>query len=236
MFETKINVGIDGTAGAGKGTISTALARIFHYRPFDAGSTYRAIAFKLDEMGITPQNFDPKIFENFDIQYEGAEVCINDENLESKIRTSRIGSLAALYSNEAEGFKPYILEWQIDFLKVSKGWVAEGRDIVPRVMPDAEVKMYFTADARERANRRYKQLKETGELKNQTYDEILINIMERDETDFSHSSAPLMRPEEAKLLKVYDHFVDSTTMKPEEQLEFVSNIIRKKISEIESSR
>jgi cytidylate kinase len=221
-MERIINIAIDGLCGAGKGTIAKELAAYLKYRVLDAGSMYRALAYSLHEIGIMPENVTLQDLNKYTITFDPIEgVLINQQSLERYIRTLEVGEYTAIYGKN-QVFKKHILDTQ-SILVSEKGWVGEGRNMAKDVMPDAELKIYLYASPEIRAERRFKESKK-GTTK--TMDDVLKELIARDETDYTHKQ-PLIRPEEAH--KHYTIVLNNDKLSLEEQLSMVKGLADKVI-------
>lgn len=214
------NIAIDGPAGAGKSTIAKKIAKKLGYIYVDTGAMYRAMALYLLREGIDPSQTE-KINEkcneaDISIGYEKGEqiVFLNGENVNGLIRTEEVGNMASA-SSPNPNVRRKLVELQ-QKLAASKDVVMDGRDIGTCVLPNAQVKVYLTADARVRALRRYKELKEKGiscDLK-----QIEKDIEERDHQDMTREISPLMQAKDAVL-------VDSSNMTIDEAVEAIASLI-----------
>lgn len=211
-----INIAIDGPAGAGKSTIAKRIARKLGFIYVDTGAMYRAMALYLIREKILPSETE-KINEkcreaDISIGYENGEqiVYLNGENVNGLIRTEEVGNMASA-SSPNPNVRRKLVELQ-QKLAADQNVVMDGRDIGTCVLPDAQVKVYLTADSRVRAERRYKELEERGVQC--SLDEIEKDIIERDHQDMTRDISPLMQAEDAVL-------VDSSHMTIEEAADAV---------------
>ena len=201
------SIAIDGPAGAGKSTIAKLVAKKLDYIYVDTGAMYRAIAYELvrtgvdieDEKALTDACSKMKI----EIRYEDGvqQVYLNGENVTPYLRTEETGNMASKSSAKAP-VRAALLDIQRN-MAVEHNVVMDGRDIGTNVLPNAETKIYLTSSADERANRRYKELTEKGEVAD--FEKIKADIIERDERDMNRDIAPLKQAEDAVL-------VDSSNM------------------------
>ena len=202
-----INVAIDGPAGAGKSTIARNLAQNLGYIYVDTGAMYRAMTLYMlehhidteDEKAVADACPDIEI----KISYEKGEQCVylNGVNVNGRIRTEEVSRMTSRVSA-----LPVVREKLLDLqrsLAASENVIMDGRDIGTNVFPDAQYKFYLTADAEERARRRWKELKEKGQ--DVELSQILQDIHQRDYADTHRELNPLMQAEDAEL-------VDSTSM------------------------
>lgn len=203
----KITIAIDGYSSCGKSTMAKDLAREIGYIYIDSGAMYRAVTlYSLRNGFFTAQGIDtealkaalPDIHISFKLNPETQRpiTFLNDENVEEAIRTmevsSRVSPIAAL------GFVREALVKQQQEMGNAKGIVMDGRDIGTVVFPNAELKIFVTASAEIRAQRRYDELKAKGQ--EASYKEILANVQERDYIDQHREVGPLRQADDAILL------------------------------------
>lgn len=214
----KITIAIDGFSSCGKSTLAKALAKELGYIYVDTGAMYRAITlWCLDEGLIINGNAKiqsvisslDKINLSFDSNSNN-EVCLNGNNISDKIRSMHISENVSLVSSIRE-VRAKLVSIQQDLGK-SKGVVMDGRDIGTVVFPNAEIKIFMTADDEVRAKRRYDELTQSGVTV--TMKEVMENINARDYKDTHRKESPLLKADGAVTL-------DNTHMSPEEQLDFV---------------
>lgn len=215
------NIAIDGPAGAGKSTIAKKIAKKLGYIYVDTGAMYRAMALYLLREKITPADteaIDIKCREaDISIGYENGEqiVYLNGENVNGLIRTEEVGNMASA-SSPNPNVRKKLVELQ-QKLAASKDVVMDGRDIGTCVLPDAQVKVYLTADSRVRAERRYRELTAKGVTCD--LDTIEKDIIERDHQDMTREISPLMQAEDATL-------VDSSGMTIDEVVEAIISLMQ----------
>lgn len=203
----KITIAIDGHSSCGKSTMAKDLAREIGYIYIDSGAMYRAVTlYSLRKGFFTPEGIDthslqadmPNIHISFRLNPESQRpmTYLNGENVEEAIRTMEVSfhvsPIAAL------GFVREALVKQQQEMGKAKGIVMDGRDIGTVVFPDAELKIFVTASAEIRAQRRYEELKAKGQ--EASYEEILANVKERDYIDQNREVGPLRKAEDAILL------------------------------------
>ena len=196
------NVAIDGPAGAGKSTIAKLVAKEKGYIYVDTGAMYRGLAIHFLDKGIEPGETD-KVIEackdaEVTIAYEDGmqHVYLNGNDISSRLRNEEVGNMASVTSAIPEVRKK-LLELQQNLAK-TQDVIMDGRDIGTQVLPNATVKIYLTASAKERAKRRYLELQEKGmpgEL-----DQIEADIIERDNRDMNREISPLRQAEDAVLV------------------------------------
>jgi cytidylate kinase len=211
---------IDGPSGAGKGTVSRAVAKKLGWNYLDSGSIYRSLAIAVlkhavdlsDEAAIV--DVAQAMALEFDCNDE-LVVRLGGEDITSQLGLESTGNAASIVAALPE-VRRVLLQKQKDF-KRSPGLVADGRDMGTVVFPDAEYKVFLTASAAERANRRYKQLIEKGNDANLT--QITNEIEERDRRDMERKTAPLAMASDAL-------YIDSSDMTLNSVIEEVMNLIR----------
>lgn len=211
-----INVALDGPSGAGKSTIAKAAAAKLGFLYVDTGALYRSIAYFAISNGadVNDEEQVAKQLEGLDIKLvhrNGAQaVLVNGEDVSDKIRTPEV-SMAASAVSKIPGVRAFLLDLQRNIAK-ENDIIMDGRDIATVVLPDAQVKLFLTASAEERANRRFKELSAKGDPS--TYEEVLADINQRDYNDTHRDIAPLRQAEDAKL-------IDSTDMTPDEVIDAI---------------
>lgn len=222
-----INIAIDGPSGAGKSTIAKRAAKALGYIYIDTGAMYRTVGLYLLRAGVDIRTEHERVLEslsdiNIDIKYISGNqhIFLNGEDVTSLIRTPEI-SMAASYAGTVKEIREKMTAIQRTLAK-NNNCIMDGRDIGSFVLPNAEVKIYLTADVKVRAKRRYEELCEKGE--EVTLDEVLESMLERDKNDSSREFMPLKRAEEAILL-------DTTDLSLNESCEKVIDIIKNKINE-----
>ncbi len=218
-----INIAIDGPAGAGKSTIAKLIAAKKGYIYVDTGAMYRAMALFLLREGVDPKDtaaIDAKCQEaDITIGYEdGAQIVyLNGENVNGCIRTEEVGRMASV-SSPNPNVRRKLIELQ-QKLAADTDVVMDGRDIGTCVLPNAQVKVYLTADSHERALRRYHELADRGEQCDLAV--IERDIIERDRQDMTREISPLKQAEDAVL-------VDSSHMTVAEVADAIISLINAK--------
>lgn len=203
----KITIAIDGYSSCGKSTMAKDLAREIGYIYIDSGAMYRAVTlYCLDngiftEAGIDVERLKKEILSlsiNFQLNPETQRpmTCLNGVNVEDRIRTMEVSSHVSPIA--ALGFVREALVKQQQEMGKAKGIVMDGRDIGTVVFPDAELKIFVTASAEIRAQRRYDELRAKGQ--EASYEEILANVKERDHIDMNREVSPLRQAADAILL------------------------------------
>jgi len=216
---------IDGPGGSGKGTIAGLLASRLGWNLLDSGALYRLLALSARNHGVdlTNETSLETLAAHLDVQFIAAEaggeqqIILEGEDVTRAIRTEDVGAgasqVAALLA-----VRDALLQRQRVF-REAPGLVADGRDMGTVVFADAQLKIYLTASAEERASRRYRQLLGKGETANLA--SLLDEIVARDERDMNRSVAPLKPADDAIM-------IDSTQMSIEEVLESVQTMARER--------
>lgn len=213
-----IVVAIDGYSSCGKSTLAKALAKKLHFIYVDSGAMYRAVTLYFLRNNIDSNNPEQvaealkNIHLNFHSRDYQTHITLNDEEVSDEIRLMPVSENVSAVSAIREVRKEMVAQQQR--MGKSKNIVMDGRDIGTAVFPNAQVKLFMTADPHVRAQRRYKELQATNS--NVTLEEIFENIAHRDYSDTTRKESPLMRAEDAIIL-------DNTNITPEEQLAFALN-------------
>lgn len=224
MENKKIAVAIDGPAGAGKSTLSKALAKEFGFIYVDTGALYRTIGLFFIKKGYTEcPDFD--LSEelkgiNIELKFidETQHVFLNGVDVSDEIRTPLASMMASAVSAKPE-VRAFLLDMQRN-LAITNNVVMDGRDIGTVVLPDAKVKIFLTASAEARAMRRFKELKEKGS--EVTFEEVLEDMQKRDYNDSHRAIAPLKPAKDSVL-------ADTSDKNLEESLELLINIVKENI-------
>ena len=227
-MDKKIIVAIDGHSSCGKSTMAKALAQKVGYIYVDTGAMYRAVTLfalrndMFDAEGQPKAEELEKAMSDVNISFVLDEetklplVCLNGEVVESEIRSltvsSRVSPIAAL------PFVRAALTQAQQRMGLEKGIVMDGRDIGTVVFPDAELKVFVTASAEVRAQRRYLELTAKGD--EVCFDDILRNVQERDYIDSHREVAPLRQAEDALLL-------DNSELTREEQMQWLLDTFKR---------
>lgn len=201
-----INIAIDGPAGAGKSSIAKAVAHEKGYIYVDTGALYRSIAlFALENSleGESLVNSLDKI--NLSLEFiDGSQhVIMNNNDISDKIRTPEVSMNASKVSAIPE-VRKFLFGLQKK-IAAENNIIMDGRDIGTVVLPDADLKVFLTASAEERANRRYREIKDMDGV---TYEQVLEDIKKRDYRDMHRDIAPLKQAEDAVLLDTTGMTVD----------------------------
>jgi CMP/dCMP kinase len=189
---------VDGPSGSGKGTISLRVAEQLGWHFLDSGAIYRVLGLMAERAGICDEDVDKlvELASNMPLTFERQNVLLAGDEVSAQIRTETAGNRASRVAAIPE-VRAALLDWQRDYAK-PPGLVADGRDMGTVVFPRAEVKIFLTASPEERAERRYKQLKEKGLSVNLA--RLIEEIRERDERDSRREVAPLKASDSALTL------------------------------------
>lgn len=219
-----IQIAIDGPSGAGKSTMAKLLAKRLGIMYLDTGAMYRALALKAIRMNIDTLdrekilNILPEL--NIEIKYENGtqKIFLDGEDVSDKIRTDEV-SMGASNVSAVPEVRKKLVELQ-QKIASNQSVVMDGRDIGTHVLPDAQVKIFLTASVKERAKRRYKELKEKG-LLTKSLEELEKEIEKRDYNDSHRKASPLKKAEDAVLL-------DTSTLSIEQSVEEILKIMEMK--------
>jgi len=222
----KINIAIDGPAGAGKSTISKLLASQLGYIHIDTGAMYRAVGLKVLKNNISPHDSRKivEILNSTDIKIKLVDgkqlVFLDGEDVTEEIRQPEVSMYASDVSKIRE-VRERLVKMQQDLAK-QKGVIMDGRDIGTHVLPNAELKIFLTATAEERAKRRFLELKQKGY--DVDYYQLLDEIKKRDQNDMTREFAPLRVADDAIV-------IDSTSLSIEEVLQKILELVNKVIKD-----
>lgn len=191
----KISVAIDGPAGAGKSTIAKLVGKKYDLMYINTGAMYRAVALKAIENNLSPEKVDEicELINTMEMHFENDDLILNGENIQEKITMPNISSAVSAYASIPE-VRTMLVKLQRD-MSNKFDVIMDGRDIGTVVLKDANFKFFLTASAEERANRRYKELKERN--LECSYEQILKDIIERDYKDTHRETDPLRKAEDA---------------------------------------
>lgn len=218
-------IAIDGPGGAGKSTIAKAVAKTLGIVYVDTGALYRTVGYYVRSREVSPKDGEavssllPEI--SIEVKYEDGtqKVYLNGEDLGDKIRTPEMSMYASAVS-AIPAVRSFLLDTQRDIAK-KNSVIMDGRDIGTVILPDAEVKIFMTASAECRAERRYKELLSKGvEAK---YEDVLAEMNERDHNDSTRDVAPCTAAPDAVLL-------DNSALNFEESVAAVIEIVNSKVN------
>jgi len=221
----KITIAIDGHSSTGKSTLAKQLAKYLGYVYVDTGAMYRAVTyfamqnnlistihFDIEKLKNELNNINLKFIFNTDLGF--GEIYLNDVNVENEVRKIEVSNLVSKIAEISE-VRTKLVEQQKEFGK-DKAVVMDGRDIGTVVFPDAELKLFMTASAQIRAERRFQELKAKGD--EVTFAEVYKNVVERDEIDSNRKDSPLLKASDAVE-------IDNSHLNREEQFEKVIKLV-----------
>lgn len=215
MLNKRINIAIDGPAGAGKSTIAKMVSKKLNCIYVDTGAMYRAVALFFIENGIASDDEKriAKEIENIhvDIQFEAGnqKVLLNGKDVTEGIRAERVGNWASEISKYTV-VREYLVKMQRE-VAAKQDVVMDGRDIGTVVLPQANVKIYLTASSKVRAMRRYNELTQKGVFCD--IHDIEQGIMERDAQDMNREISPLRQAKDAILIDSSNMTIDEVVEK-----------------------
>ena len=219
------SIAIDGPAGAGKSTIARRLAKELGYYYVDTGAIYRTVAYFLDLLGVSPKDMDgvTRYIDELTVEIEYDEdgkqhMLMNGMDVTDDIRTQDISQKASLVSAHAV-VREVLLDMQREVAR-KHNVIMDGRDIGTVVLPKANVKIFLTASAEVRAERRYKEMLEKGQKAN--LQQVLKDIQQRDYQDTHRDIAPLKMARDS--IKV-----DTSDMDLEQVTAAIKKIVEEKI-------
>ncbi len=192
-------IAIDGPSASGKGTVAQIVAEKLGYHYLDSGALYRIVALAAFDEGIDWQeeNDIAELVPQLKIEFEHGEVYLNNQNVSERIRTEIMGQGASQVAAHPL-VRSALVNLQHSFRK-APGLVADGRDMASVIFPDAKIKIFLTASAEVRAERRYKQLLSKGQEAD--YQKILKDLQDRDARDMQRIVSPLIPTADANLLE-----------------------------------
>lgn len=213
----RIIIAIDGYSSTGKSTLAKKIAKQLGYIYVDTGAMYRAISFYAHEKGFIDKNsfkVDKLISDldhiNLEFKYNDAlgysEIYLDKKNIEQDIRTLEISNFVSKVAAIPEVRRKLVEQQQV--MGLEKGIVMDGRDIGTVVFPEAELKIFMTASAEKRAQRRYKEMIDNGN--DVTYESVLENVNSRDLLDTTRNDSPLIKAKDAIEVDNSDLTVDDT--------------------------
>lgn len=220
------SIAVDGPSGAGKSTMAKKLAQALGYLYVDTGAIYRTLGLFALRRGVDPSSEDgvrellPQVSIRMDYGQDWSQrMYLNDEDVTAAIRAPEI-STAASQISALQLVRDFLMDMQRDMAKTGNV-IMDGRDIGTVVLPDADVKIFLTASAEDRATRRLAELLERGERTD--YDTVLADIIQRDRRDSSRTAAPLKQAEDALL-------VDTTGNSLEESFQVLLKTVRERLA------
>lgn len=216
-----VNVAIDGPSGAGKSTLSRRAAKELGFLYVDTGAMYRAVGLFVLQAGQNPKSEEvvQKLLPQIDVSLkyidEAQRVFLNGQDVSCEIRKEEVGMAASAVSAFG-GVRAFLLESQRRLAR-QNNVIMDGRDIGTVVLPNADVKIFLTATAQDRAMRRYLELVEKKQEAN--YEKVLEDVQKRDYDDTNREKAPLKQAQDAILL-------NTTGNSFEESLDILLNTIK----------
>ena len=216
-------IAIDGPTASGKGTVAALVAEKLGFHYLDSGAIYRVLAVAVDQAGLNPdvQSDLERIIPmaaNLPVQFQGAQVLLDSVDVSEIIRTEAAGVMASRLAVVPE-VRAGLLQRQRDFRQVP-GLVADGRDMGSVVFPDSVLKVFLTASAQVRAERRVKQIEARGQQAD--FQAIFSDLMARDKRDSERAVAPLKPCDDALVL-------DCSAMPIEQVLQTIHNWAKERI-------
>ncbi|MBM4189398.1 MAG: (d)CMP kinase [Betaproteobacteria bacterium] len=199
-------IAIDGPSASGKGTVAARVAQALGFHYLDSGAIYRVTAYAAQQRGVALDDEDglARLAAALDLRFDGVEVWLAGVAVGDAIRTEEAGRAASQIA-ALPALRAALLQLQRGFRK-APGLVTDGRDMGAVVFPDADLKVFLTASAEVRADRRYKQLIEKGFSANLAA--LLQDLQERDARDAARAAAPLQKTADAQLLETSNMGID----------------------------
>lgn len=221
----KIIITIDGYSSCGKSTLAKQLAQKLHYIFIDSGAMYRAITLYFiqhdidanDDAAVSDALKNISLSFNYDVEKGINDVLLNSKNVSAQIRDMRVNELVSTVAANKEVREFCVLQQQQ--IGINKGLVMDGRDIGTTVFPNAELKIFMTADIAVRVARRYEELYITNP--DITIEEVKANLELRDYMDTNREISPLRKADDAIVL-------DNTNLTPEQQLQKALHWVKEK--------
>lgn len=211
-------IAIDGPAGAGKSTISKRVARQLNFQYIDTGAMYRGVTLKCLRLGLQPDQVSQKLIDlKTEIQLDGEKIFLDGEDVSQEIRSIEVSQSVSAYSAIPE-VRLFLVDLQ-RAMAINQNILVDGRDIGTYVFPNAELKIFLTADVEVRAKRRFLEMQEKGNAV--SFEEIVSNIETRDRIDSQREMAPLKKADDAIE-------VDTSSMKIEEVVEHILFLVTAK--------
>ena len=217
----RISVAIDGPAGAGKSTIAKIVGKKFDLMYINTGAMYRAVALMAERKHIKPEEVEKlvKLVDTMEIHFENDDLVLNGINVQEEITMPEISSIVSNYASIPE-VRSKLVQLQRNIAE-KYNVIMDGRDIGTVVLKDSKCKFFLTASAKERANRRFKELTERGLEVN--YDEILNEIIRRDTIDSTREVDPLRKADDAIEIDSSNYNINEVT---EIICNYIENILK----------
>lgn len=220
----QINIAIDGFSSCGKSTVAQALARDLQLSYVDSGAMYRAVTLYAIHIGLNEINFGDIVdhLNEIDIKCkwtpQGNKIYLNNIDITDQIRTPAVQNLVSQIST-LSAVRTFLVKEQKE-MSIEGGVIMDGRDIGTKVLPEAELKIFMTADPEIRAERRMNELRANGIQI--TKEEVLANLQMRDHIDSTRSDSPLKKAEDARVL-------DNSHLTMDQQLNLVKAWAKEKM-------
>lgn len=216
----KINIAIDGFSGTGKSSTARLVAKKLGYTYIDTGAMYRASTYYFLMENIDVHS-EKEVTENlaFDLAFINQRINLNGVDVEDNIRSQKVNEKVSITSSIPSLRKKLVKQQRM--IGENKGVVMDGRDIGTQVFPEAELKLFLTANIHERAKRRQLELREKGI--EEPIDQIKSNLQTRDELDSNRKESPLRKAEDAIL-------IDTTSLTLNEQVEKIVKLAKEIIN------
>lgn len=209
----RFTVSIDGVSGAGKGTLAKILADHFKCEYLPTGNLYRVVAKSCLAHGEDANIAGSKLLEI-------AEECLGKNIYDDQLKSDDISKMASTIAKKSE-LRKLLSEFQISWISQREFSVVEGRDIGTKICPEADVKIYLTADPKIRAERRHKELVKSGAKS--SFEDVYRDLKERDKRDSERECSPLRRPEGSYLL-------NTTVLNIDQMVAQTIDLIEKKLT------
>ena len=227
MSNPKINIAIDGYSSCGKGTLAKELAKELNYLFIDSGAMYRAVTLALIRRDIAVDDITSieKLLPQLAISFEfnktlnHYQTLLNGDNIESEIRTMEVSNLVSPVS-KIDAVRDFLVKQQRT-IGLNKGVVMDGRDIGTVVFPNAELKIFMTAQPEIRAQRRLAELRQKGDVLT-SFEEVLENLSSRDLQDSTRANSPLLQAADAIV-------IDNSNLSRVEQKALAMRLVNEKL-------
>ncbi len=227
MVNKKINIAIDGYSSCGKGTLAKELAKELNYLFIDSGAMYRAVTLALIRRDIAVDDITSieKLLPQLAISFEfnktlnHYQTLLNGDNIESEIRTMEVSNLVSPVS-KIDAVRDFLVKQQRT-IGLNKGVVMDGRDIGTVVFPNAELKIFMTAQPEIRAQRRLAELRQKGDVLT-SFEEVLENLSSRDLQDSTRANSPLLQAADAIV-------IDNSNLSRVEQKALAMRLVNEKL-------